>query len=211
MYDFKAFNPFVTGCKLALMQHLYALWHLNKDRMNCHEPNGVEMMRAKTLVLVLAAIVVSSSAALAQTPTLLKQHKDWAAYVMASGSGKVCYALTKPTQMLPGDRNHGDVFFFVTSRPSEGVSQEPSLLVGYPLKAKSTVNADVDGKIFAMFTNNDGAWVDNAATEAQLVGAMKAGREMTVRGESSRGTKTTYKFSLSGVTAAIKSASDACK
>ena len=179
--------------------------------MNCHEPNGVEKMRAKTLVLAIAAIVGTSAAAAAQTPTLLKQHKDWASYVLTSGSGKVCYALTKPTQMLPGDRNHGDVFFFVTSRPSEGVSSEPSLLVGYPLKAKSTVSADVDGKSFSMFTNNDGAWVDNAATEAQLVAAMRAGRELTVRGESGRGTKTTYKFSLSGVTAAIKSAADACK
>lgn len=178
---------------------------------NCHEPNGVEMMQAKTLIVALAGLLFSSAAAFAQTPTLLQQHKDWAAYVMASGSGKVCYALTKPTQMLPGDRNHGDVFFFITSRPAEGVSEEPSLLVGYPMKEKSTVTVDIDGKTFSMFTNNDGAWVDNAAIETQLVGAMKAGREMTVHGESSRGTKTTYKFSLSGVTAAIKSASDACR
>ena len=163
---------------------------------NCHEPNGVEMMQAKTLILALAGLLFSSAAAFAQTPTLLKQHKDWAAYVLASGSGKVCYALTKPTQMLPGDRNHGDVFFFVTSRPAEGVSEEPSFLVGYPLKDKSIVSVDVDGKTFSMFTNNDGAWVDNAATEAQLVGAMKAGHDMTVHG---------------GVTAAIKSATDACR
>lgn len=168
-------------------------------------------MKAKSLGLAIVGLVMSGAAAFAQSPTLLKQHNDWAAYSLTGGSGKVCYALTKPTQMLPGDRNHGDVFFFVTSRPAEGVNSEPSLLVGYPLKAKSTVVADVDGKPFSMFTNNDGAWVDNAATEAQLVGAMKAGREMTVRGESSRGTKTTYKFSLSGVTAAINTAAAACR
>lgn len=168
-------------------------------------------MQAKTLVLALAGLIFSSAMAFAQAPTLLKQHKDWAAYVLAGGSGKVCYALTKPTQLLPGDRNHGDVFFFITSRPAEGVSEEPSLIVGYPFKEKSTVTVDVDGKGFNMFTNNDGAWIDNAATEAQLVGAMKAGREMTVHGESGRGTKTTYKFSLSGVTAAIDTAVQACK
>ncbi|MBO6756787.1 MAG: hypothetical protein JJ902_10715 [Roseibium sp.] len=167
-------------------------------------------MKAKSLGMALVGLVVASAAAFAQTPTLLKQHKDWAAYSLASGSGKVCYALTKPTQMLPADRNHGDVFFFVTSRPAEGVSSEPSLLVGYPLKDQSAVTADVDGTAFSLFTNNDGAWVDNAATEAQLVAAMKAGREMTVRGESSRGTKTTYRFSLSGVTAAINTAQQAC-
>ncbi len=173
--------------------------------------DGVKMMQAKTLVMAFLGLVLSSAAAFAQTPTLLKQHKDWAAYSHASGSGKVCYALTKPTQMLPGDRNHGDVFFFVSSRPSEGVSAEPSLLVGYPLKDGSTVTVDVDGKIFNLFTKNDGAWVENAATEAQLVAAMKAGRQMSINGESSRGTKTSYKFSLSGVTAAIDTAGSACR
>ncbi|MEP3667636.1 MAG: hypothetical protein ABJN42_13005, partial [Roseibium sp.] len=114
------------------------------------------MMKAKSLVLALAGLAVSSAVAFAQTPTLLKQHKDWAAYALTGGSGKVCYALTKPTTMLPGDRNHGDVFFFVTSRPAEGVSSEPSLLVGYPFKDKSSVTVNIDGKDFSLFTNNDG-------------------------------------------------------
>jgi invasion protein IalB len=169
------------------------------------------MMKAKSLVLALAGLAVSTAAAFAQTPTLLKQHTDWAAYALTGGSGKVCYALTKPTTMQPGDRNHGDVFFFVTSRPAEGVSSEPSLLVGYPFKDKSSVSVNIDGKNFTLFTNNDGAWVENAATEAQLVAAMKAGREMSVEGESSRGTRTSYKFSLSGVTAAINTAAQACR
>ncbi|GGB38340.1 hypothetical protein GCM10011316_07980 [Roseibium aquae] len=167
-------------------------------------------MKAKSLGLAIAGLVMSAAAAFAQSPTLLKQHNDWAAYALTGGSGKVCYALTKPTEMLPGDRNHGDVFFFVTTRPAEGVQGEPSLLVGYPFRDNSSVTATVDGTNFTMFTNNDGAWVDNAATEAQLVAAMKAGREMRVNGESSRGTKTTYRFSLSGVTAAINTAQQAC-
>ncbi|MEJ8475822.1 invasion associated locus B family protein [Roseibium algae] len=169
------------------------------------------MMQAKTLIAAFIGLVLSSAAVFAQTPTLLKQHKDWAAYTHASGSGKVCYALTKPTQMLPGDRNHGDVFFFVSSRPSEGVTAEPSLLVGYPLKEGSTVTVNIDGKTFNLFTKNDGAWVENAATEAQLIAAMKAGREMSVSGQSGRGTQTSYKFSLAGVTAAINTAGAACR
>jgi len=168
-------------------------------------------MQARTLVPALLAVVLSGAAASAQTPTLLKQHKDWAAYTHAGGGGKVCYALTKPKEALPGDRNHGDVYFFVSTRPSEGVSSEPSLLVGYPLKDKSTVSINIDGKSFNLFTKNDGAWVENAAMETQLVSAMKAGREMMVKGQSSRGTNTSYKFSLSGVTAAIATAANACK
>jgi hypothetical protein len=40
---------------------------------------------------------------------------------------------------------------------------------------------------------------------------MKAGRSMTVNGVSSRGTQTSYTFSLSGVTAAIAAADKACQ
>ncbi|NVK34138.1 MAG: hypothetical protein HWE23_06650 [Rhodobacteraceae bacterium] len=168
-------------------------------------------MQVKSLIFGLVGLIVSSAAAFAQTPTLLQQHTDWAAYSHSGGSGKVCYALTKPTELLPSDRNHGDVFFFVSTRPSEGVSAEPSLLVGYPLKEGSNVIVDVDGTKFTLFTKGDGAWVENAATEAQLVAAMKAGRAMTVSGQSSRGTQTTYKFSLSGVTAAINNSISACQ
>ena len=55
-----------------------------------------------------------------------------------------------------------------------------------------------------------GAWVENAAEEGKLVEAMKAGRSMIVNGESSRGTKFEFLFSLSGVTAAINELPSIC-
>ncbi len=54
-----------------------------------------------------------------------------------------------------------------------------------------------------MYTQNDGAWVKNAAEEVRLVDAMRRAADVTVRGESGRGTKTTDKFSLKGVSQAL--------
>ncbi len=169
------------------------------------------MMQARTLVTAVMALAFSGAAASAQTASLLKEFNDWAAYSYAGSKDKVCYALSKPKQMLPTDRNHGDVFFFVSNRPSEGVSEEPSIIVGYPFKDNSSVTIDVDGKKFTLFTKGDGAWMANAAEERQLVGSMKAGSKMTVSGVSSKGTNTQYNYSLSGVTAAINAANSACK
>lgn len=163
------------------------------------------------LMTAILALVLSGAAASAQSPTLLNQFNDWAAYAHSGKNGKFCYALSKPTEMLPGDRNHGDVFFFVSTRPKEGVSNEPSLLVGYPFKENSSVTVDVDGQTFEMFTKGDGAWVKNAADENRLVSAMRAGRSMKISGQSSRGTTTSYTYSLSGITAAVNAASGACK
>lgn len=168
-------------------------------------------MHARMLATAILALALSGASANAQSPTLLNQFKDWAAYAHSGKNGKFCYALSKPTAMSPTDRNHGDVFFFVSTRPNEGVANEPSLLVGYPFKENSSVSVDVDGKKFEMFTKGDGAWVKNAADEARLVSAMRAGRAMKVAGQSSRGTGTSYIYSLSGITAAVNAAVDACK
>lgn len=173
--------------------------------------SGLEKMQARILITAIMALGISGAAAYAQSPTLLKQNRDWGAYSFTGQNGKICYALSKPQQLLPTDRNHGDVFFFVSTRPNEQVRDEPSVIVGYNFKDGSTVTADVDGNKFTMFTKGDGAWVQNAAEEQRLVAAMKAGRQMTISGVSARGTQTTYKFSLSGITASIRDASGACQ
>ncbi|WP_318245918.1 invasion associated locus B family protein [Stappia stellulata] len=169
------------------------------------------MMQARTLIPALLALVFTSAAALAQTPALIGQHSAWATYSYGGAKGKVCYALSKPTKLAPSDRNHGDVFFFVSNRPGENVDNEPSVIVGYSFKEQSSVSVDIDGQKFTMFTKKDGAWMANPAEERKLVAAMKAGREMVVSGVSARGTQTTYTYSLSGVTAAIGSADTACR
>lgn len=168
-------------------------------------------MQARTLIPVLVALVLTGASAQAQTPTLIGTNSDWQTYSYGGAKGKVCYALSKPTKLTPSDRNHGDVFFFVSNRPGENVNNEPSVIVGYPFKEQSSVSVDIDGKAFTMFTKNDGAWMANPTEERQLITAMKAGRSMVVNGMSSRGTQTSYSFSLSGVTAAITAADKACQ
>jgi len=145
-----------------------------------------------------------SSAALAQTPTKIKQFKAWGAYSYNSGGSKVCYVLSVPTKKMPADRDHGDIFFLVSQKPGQNVSYEPQVEVGYPLQEGSKMTVNIDGKSFAMFTKGRNAWVENAAQEPAFVGAMRAGRSMKISGKSVRGTGTSYEFSLSGITAALK-------
>lgn len=163
----------------------------------------------RTIAAILL-ILLPISAFAQDAPTLLEQYNDWEAYRYDGNGQKTCYILSKPKTLSPSNRNHGDVFFFVTSRPAEKVFNEISVLVGYPFAPDSTVTVDVDGKVFNLFTKEDGAWVESTAEEQQLVAAMKAGRSMTVKGKSARGTDTTYTFSLSGVTASTNRLSSEC-
>ncbi len=164
------------------------------------------MRTIAAILLVLLPISAFAQGA----PTLLEQYNDWEAYRYDGGGQKTCYILSKPKTLSPPNRNHGDVFFFLTSRPAENVFNEVSVLVGYPFAPDSTVTVDIDGQNFTLFTKDDGAWVEQPADEQQLVAAMKAGRSMSVRGKSARGTDTTYTFSLSGVTAGANRLASEC-
>lgn len=71
------------------------------------------------------------------------------------------------------------------------MTNEVSLIVGYPQKPNSDASASVDARSFVLYTQNDGAWVKNSGEEAQMVDAIRKGSSLIVRSESGRGTKTT--------------------
>lgn len=145
------------------------------------------------------------------SPMLVMESKDWKVVTANSGKGKVCFAMSKPTKMEPPTLKHGDVFFFVSTRPAENVRNEPSLQFGYPLKEGSRATVDIDGKKYDFFTRGDGAWFEKSSEYGAFLDALKKGRKMSVAAASSRGNPTSYVFSLAGVSAAIDGAAKECK
>jgi len=165
----------------------------------------------KSISLLAFVAAVPLGSALAQTPKAIKQHKAWGAYTYQDArAGKICYVLSIPTTKEPADRDHGDVFFLVSQKPDGSKGYEPQVEVGYPLKEKSDVTVTVEGKTFAMFTQGNNAWLKDVSKEPELVQAMRAGRSMKVSGQSKRGTQTSYTYSLSGISAALKEVAN-CK
>jgi invasion protein IalB len=164
-----------------------------------------------------AASSIAASAAYGQAPTagatLLGQYGDWGAYTASPGGKKVCFALAKPASSStnPPNRPRDPAWLFVSTRPAEKVKEEVSVIIGYPFKPNSDATVEVGGSTFAMYTQNDGAWIKNAAEEARLVEALRKGSDVTVRGESGRGTKTTDTFSLKGISQALDRTAQECR
>ncbi len=167
-------------------------------------------MSVRTIATALALTLASVGVASAQTPTRIQQFKAWGAYSYKSGGNTVCYVLSVPTAKEPSSVDHGDIFFIVSQRPGQNISYEPQAMMGYPLQANSKVTVTIDGKNFVMFTKDKAAWVENAAEEPALVAAMKGGHNMSVSAVSGRGTKTSYTYSLAGISAALKQI-ESCK
>ncbi len=108
---------------------------------------------------------------------MLGQFGDWGAYKATPGGKKVCFALAKPSRRRPSRPVATAIrpIAFISTRPAEKVKNEVSVIVGYPQKASTDATATIGAANFAMYTQNDGAWIKNAAEEAQMVDAMRKG------------------------------------
>jgi invasion protein IalB len=146
-------------------------------------------------------------------PTLLGQYGEWGAYTASPGGKKVCFTIAKPTasQTNPPDRPRNPTYMFISSRPAEKVSNEVSIIIGYPFKPGTEASAAVGATSYALYTQQDGAWIKNAAEEAQLVDAMRAGQSAVVKGVSAKGTQSSDTFSLKGLSQALDRVGQECK
>jgi hypothetical protein len=146
-------------------------------------------------------------------PTLLGQYGEWGAYTASPGGKKVCFAIAKPTssQTNPPDRPRNPTYIFISSRPAEKVSNEVSIIIGYPFKPGTEASAAVGSTSYALYTQQDGAWIKNAAEEAQMVDAMRAGQSAVVKGVSAKGTQSSDTFSLKGLAQALDRVGQECK
>jgi hypothetical protein len=149
----------------------------------------------------------------AAQPTLLATFGDWGAYAGNSEGQKVCYALAKPVsaETDPPNRPRDPAYLFVSTRPAANIRNEVSVIMGYPLKANSEATVEIGSEKYAMYTQNDGAWIKNAAEESRMVEAMRKGADLVVRGVSSRGTQTTDRYSLKGLSQALDRVGQECK
>ena len=146
-------------------------------------------------------------------PRLLGQYGIWGAYTAAPGGKKVCFALAKPSasETNPPNRPRNPVYMFISTRPTDKVSNEVSLVIGYPFKAGTEATAQIGGTSFALYSQQDGAWIKNATEEAKMIDAMRSGDNVVVKGVSAKGTQTTDTFSLKGVSQALDRAGQECK
>jgi hypothetical protein len=146
-------------------------------------------------------------------PKLLGQYGMWGAYTASPGGKKVCFALAKPTasDTSPPNRPRNPIYMFISTRPADKVTNEVSLVVGYPFKAGTEASAKVGESKFALYTQQDGAWIKDSGEEAKMVNAMRGGDNAVITGVSAKGTQSTDTFSLKGVAQALDRAAQECK
>jgi invasion protein IalB len=172
-------------------------------------------IRPALFLLIACGFAIPANCAWAQSesqPTLLQQYGDWGVYTGVNGGNKVCFALSQPTsaETDPPNRPRGQIYLFVSTRPADNVRNEVSVIVGYTFRTDADATAEVGSARFVFQTQGDNAWLKNAGEEPQLVDAMRRGADIVIKGTSSRGTNTTDRYSLAGISAALDRVGQEC-
>jgi len=165
------------------------------------------MRRAVRAVCVIVALC--STSAFAQEVKLLQKYKDWSVYT-ATGSPKVCFAVSQPKSSTPKHVRRGPIYFYISHSPGDKVTGEISVKMGYPFAVGNKVTVTVGKDKFELFTKDEGAFVEKTDDEVRLVDIMKVGSAMQVQGRSARGTDTSDNYSLSGISDALARIATEC-
>lgn len=169
------------------------------------------MKPIQTLLIATIALIVAPGLAVAQKDLKdLGTFKDWQATSYKEGGKPVCTMFTTPTKSTGKYKSRGEVYVFVTHRPSANRSGEVSVKIGYTFQAGVPVTVSIGGTKLDLFSDGDSAWTSSASADRNMVNAMRRGSAMVIFGTSSFGTQTTDTFSLSGFTAAYNAITRAC-
>lgn len=171
---------------------------------------------ARTWACVAAFAAAASAVSAQETSTNRVATKTaWAVY--EESNPKECWAVSAPKETVnTRDGNvvavrRGEILLMTFYRPGAIKSGQVAFTGGYPFANGSTVNLNIDGNSYELFTEGEWAWAASDADDAKIITALKRGANAVLTARSSRGTKTEDTFSLSGFTAAVEDAEKRCQ
>lgn len=170
----------------------------------------------KTLISAACCTALVASGAMAQeeSTNVVAANTDWSVFV--EDNPTECWGVSTPKETVNSRDGRvvavtrGKTLLMVFYRPDAGAKGQVTFTGGYPFASGSTVQMNISGKKFELFTEGEWAWPASAEEDAQIITAMKRGANAVLTGVSSRGTQTKDTFSLLGFTASIEDAAKRC-
>jgi invasion protein IalB len=172
------------------------------------------MMKTCGLALGALALVASGAVAQEQSTNRVAAKTDWSVFV--EDNPTECWGVSTPKEVVNTRDgrvvavNRGQTLLMVFYRPSAEAKGQVAFTGGYPFASGSTVNMNISGSEFELFTEGEWAWPATTADDAKIIAAIKRGADATLTARSSRGTQTKDTFSLLGFTAAVEDAAKRC-
>tara|TARA_B100001029_G_C14779085_1_gene295487 strand:+ start:119 stop:592 length:474 start_codon:yes stop_codon:yes gene_type:complete len=153
---------------------------------------------AHTFLVVFIICITKQSLSIEKGKWSFVQDEDW------------CYIGSSPIKSdLPETKKRGDNYILVYKI----IGSEENIIqieAGYKYDLEKTINVKIDNTNFDFYSTEDSsetAWTND---DNKVVYAMKKGLELTLTGESTRGTITNDIYTLKGFTNAINQLNENC-
>jgi hypothetical protein len=137
------------------------------------------MMKMMSRTLGFVAALALATPVLAQEATSdnrVAANTDWSVFV--EDSPQECWGVSKPKESSLKDSNgnatqgrRGEILLFVFYRPGASVQGQVAFTGGYPFKPGSSVNVNISGNEFEMFTDGEWAWPASPADDSKIITA----------------------------------------
>lgn len=169
---------------------------------------------ARAIAGLCMATMATTLSAQEQSTNRVAAKTDWSVFV--EDDPTECWSVSAPKETVNTRDGRvvavrrSDILLFVFYRPGAGVKGQVTFTGGYPFAPGSTVNMNISGAEFELFTDGEWAWPATAADDAKIITAMKRGTDAVLSARSARGTTTKDTFSLLGFTAALEDAEKRC-
>ncbi len=169
-----------------------------------------QKLKKVLLSILLMLILFFPSARAEQGPESIGKFKDWEAFALTENSNKVCFAQSIPILRAPKKYERDPSRLFISFRPAEDIKDEVSTTSGYNFQKEKVVKAKTGKKTFDFFSQENFAWILDAAVEQKFIKAMKKASRVMIVGRTEQGKQTIDHYSLMGFSKAYDAAKKNC-
>lgn len=178
-----------------------------------------ELKKEKDRIAAVTAAPASGGAAqtqqaalpvMASDARLLGKFDSWSAYTATARGSRICFALTTSSQARPA--TGGRAYAMVTTRPSDKVVNEISILTDYKvLGGSDSTVLEIGGESYPMYAQDNGYWIKSLSEQSRLVDTMRVSTDIAIKGHSSEGSPRNEAYSLKGFARALDRANRECR
>ena len=137
------------------------------------------MMNFRTIgfAAALAGLSAGSVFAQAQSTNRVAAETDWSVFV--EDNPTECWGVSTPKESVNSRDgrvvavNRGQTLLMVFYRPSAGAKGQVAFTGGYPFASGSTVNMNIGGTTFELFTEGEWAWPATTEDDNKIIAAMQ--------------------------------------
>lgn len=161
--------------------------------------------------LVLMALLCTLAAPVEAKRTSLAIYGPWGVFE-DSRPERNCFAIATPddTQASRSGISRGDTYISISSWPGRKIEGQFFWAAGFPIDDDKSVELKVGETRFRLLPSGSSAWAADPATDKRILAALRGGATARITSVSRRGTQLTDSFDLTGLSAAVDSARQAC-